>query len=209
MTTERPSRTLADVFVAASPDRRYDLGRVALPPEVLRRNAAAVVEIERTLAKVYAPQIAELHRTVQRIIETTYAPQIQAAIRQIAAQIDTRAIAAALRQFQGDDWARLGQRLSVAVQPPTVQATAQEHTPTIIADPVVPADEPASRPDLLVDSWRYIALLAAALYFINFTAAQVVFTDPDDLLAELRDNAAYAIAMYGALRFWGQKRGYK
>lgn len=56
--------------------------------------------------------------------------------------------------------------------------------------------------------WQSFALLAACLYYVAMVSAQVEFEDPE-LLAELRDNAVIAIAMYWALREWGQKRGYK
>lgn len=207
--SEPPPRTLAEAFAAANPGRRsYDLGR-AIPPGTF--NPALVPALAQMINKAMLPQLAEFYARMQPVFETYIRTQMQAAGH---VEAINRIVANAVNQFDGEDWDRLRRGLERAYhgdQDRTIDLDVHDAYQAMTSDEVrLEANVPAvGGEDWLVEWWRWLAGLLASLYFTATVSAQVEITKPDDLIAELRDNAVVAIAIYAALVSRGRKRGYK
>lgn len=175
------------------------MAKAVLPHADLVRGSEPVVQL-----------FAKMHREVFGDPISPMTAEIQKAT--LANSTLVGEIVRTLRAFQGD-WPKLGldvERLydHSVIRPRGIPSEERFGTPTVTVEaPAVVVDPSTTETDWRVEWWRYLAALTAALYFTAMISAQVVFTDPD-LLTELRDNAAYAIAIFTAMVAYGKRRGW-
>lgn len=194
-------RTLAEVFAQADPGRRFNFG-VAVPGvQAFVASSGVVAAAQDAMIRAWQPQLAEFYRGLLPVLDN-YARTIPVGAH-IPTAINTSVVNELLREFNGISWAKLAEGLSTAAysdwSPAVVARTLDDDVG--LSDTVVA--EVTSKSDWRTETWRAYAVLAISLY-ITLAISTLAILGPD-ALDQLRDNTIAIVAIYGAVKVWGQR----